>query len=196
MRKPFGFLRFRCGASARSLSNVGGSGGNMRPYLSLVFLFSSSVAASLLLITDVSADGSRSQLRTPDQSGILETVSSSTPVIDLGNPFFKDLGTNGRACVTCHVPDQAWSITPTDVRHRFDTSDGTDPIFRTVDGSNSPNADISTADARRRAYSMLLSKGVIRVGIGIPAEGEFTLVAVDHPYHFANANQPAITRPM
>jgi cytochrome c peroxidase len=160
----------------------------------LAVLFLSSLAASLLLITTVSADGSRSQLRTPDQSGVLETVSSSTPVIDLGNPFFKDLGTNGRACVTCHVPDQAWSITPMDIRRRFDTSDGIDPIFRTVDGSNSPNADISTTDARRRAFSMLLSKGVIRVGIGIPVEGEFTLVAVDDPYYFASAGQLSLVR--
>ena len=67
------------------------------------------------------------------------------------------------------------------VRKVFARTGGLDPIFRTNDGSNSPNADVSTEAARRSAYSMLLTRGVIRVGIGIPAGGEFELVAVDDP---------------
>ena len=41
---------------------------------------------------------------------------------------------------------------------------GSDPIFRTNDGSNSPDADVSTLEARRAAYTMLLSKALIRIG--------------------------------
>ncbi len=35
------------------------------------------------------------------------------------NPFFKPLGTNGRACVTCHDPSAGWTITPVHIRARF-----------------------------------------------------------------------------
>jgi hypothetical protein len=62
------------------------------------------------------------------------------------------------------------------------------------DGSNSPNADVSTLEARRAAYSMLLTKGVIRVGIGLPAGAEFDLVAVDDPYGYASAAELSLFR--
>jgi hypothetical protein len=152
------------------------------------------VVASLLLITDVSARGGLAEIRTIDPDGILETVSSSGAAVNQRNPFFLSLGTNGRACVTCHVPGESWSVSASEVRRRFDATAGTDPIFRTVDGSNSPKADVSTLDARRHAYSMLLNRGVIRVGIGVPADAEFQLVAVDDPYGFANASQLSLFR--
>src|SRR5262249_9071614 len=49
-------------------------------------------------------------------------------------------------------------------------------------------------EARRSAYSMLLTKGLIRVGIGIPANAEFELVWVDDPYGFASASQLSLFR--
>ena len=119
---------------------------------------------------------------------------STTGALDLGNEFFQNLGTNGRRCATCHVPEDGWTITPTDVQKRFAQTQGTDPIFRTNDGSNSPNADVSTLAARRTAYSMLLTKGLIRVGIGIPSAGEFVLDAVDDPYGFASAAELSLFR--
>ena len=91
--------------------------------------------------------------------------------------------------VTCHLPSSGWSLTPSEVRLRFLLSQGADPLFRTVDGSNSPAADVTTVAARRTAYSMLLNKGVIRVGIGIPANAEFTLATVDDPYGYASAEE-------
>src|SRR5262249_2504247 len=72
--------------------------------------------------------------------------------------------------------------------------DGTDPIFRTVDGSNSPAADVSTVEARRSAYSMLLNKGLIRIGIAIPANAEFDLVAVDDPYGYGGSKEVSLFR--
>jgi hypothetical protein len=171
----------------------------MRRYTSLMALAVTSVVVSLLLIGNASAKSEHdTELETPDHSGVLETISSRDlrDIHDLerSNPFFQSLGTNGRACVTCHVPDQDWTITPADVRRRFEASGGTDPIFRTNDGSNSPSADVSTRAARRRAYSMLLSRGVIRVGMPIPAGAEFQLVAVDDPYGYANANDLSLFR--
>ena len=56
---------------------------------------------------------------------------------DLSNPFFRSLGTNDRACVNCHEPENAWSTTPTHIQQHFDVDGGiTDPLFRPVDGAN------------------------------------------------------------
>lgn len=128
-----------------------------------------------------------------DPTGILRTYNTNGS-IDFDNPFFQALGTNGRSCGSCHQPADGWTIVPSHVQTRFETTDGEDPLFRTNDGSNSPSADVSTVDARRRAYSMLLTKGLIRVGIGVPANAEFTLVDVDDPYGYASAAELSLFR--
>ncbi len=119
---------------------------------------------------------------------------STVGKVDLTGPFFQSLGSNGRACASCHQPSVGWTVTPPDIEARFQATAGTDPIFRTVDGANSPTADVSTVEARRAAYSMLLNKGLIRVGIGIPPNAEFELVAVDDPYGYASANELSLFR--
>jgi hypothetical protein len=126
-------------------------------------------------------------------TGAAQTFSTKGRV-DMTNPFFQSLGTNGRTCFTCHRPESGWTVTPAGVRERFEATAGLDPIFRTNDGSNSPGADVSTVEARRRAYNMLLSKGLIRVGLGIPADAEFTLEAVDDPYGFASSHELSLFR--
>ena len=115
-------------------------------------------------------------------SGFVRTVDLNGP-LDLDNPFFKDLGTNGRSCFSCHRPGQGWTITPETVQHRFEESRGLDPIFRTNDGSNCEGADVSTLGKRREAYSLLLDRGLIRVGIDVPSGAEFVIDSVDDPYH-------------
>lgn len=120
----------------------------------------------------------------PDASGSVATFSTQGG-IDLGNTFFQPLsGSNGRACSTCHLPGQGWSITPQGVQQRFNSTAGTDPIFRTNDGANAPQADVSTLAARRTAYSMLLNKAAIRIGLPVPTGAEFELVDISDPYHF------------
>ncbi|HEX3481439.1 MAG TPA: hypothetical protein VHT91_40780, partial [Kofleriaceae bacterium] len=136
-----------------------------------------------------------------DPTGVFTTVSTHGS-IDLNNEFFQDLGTNGRRCVTCHVPTSGWTLTPRQLQTVFNATDGgkfedgfgLSAVFRTVDGSNSPNADVSTLAKRRQAYSLLLNKGVIRIGLAIPPGAEFDLVAVDDPYHFASAAQLSLFR--
>lgn len=128
-----------------------------------------------------------------NSTGIATTISTNG-AIDLTNEFFQDLGTNGRRCVTCHQPSDGWTVTPTGLQARFEDTAGTDPIFRTNDGSNSPHDDVSTVQARRKAYSMLLTKGLIRVGLPIPGNAEFDLVAVDDPYQFASAAELSMFR--
>jgi hypothetical protein len=129
----------------------------------------------------------------PNSTGAAATFSTAG-FIDLTNPFFQSLGTNGRSCVSCHVQGEGWTITPRGVQARFAATQGTDPIFRTNDGSNSPLADVSTLAARQRAYSMLLTKALIRVGIGIPDGAEFELAGVDDPYGFASAKELSLFR--
>lgn len=126
-------------------------------------------------------------------SGMAATYSTAGR-IDLRNPFFKVFGTNGRSCNTCHQASAGWTITPANVQARFRATRGTDPIFRTNDGSVSPNADVSTLAARRKAYAMLLTRGLIRVGLPIPPNAEFTLVEVDDPYGYASATELSLFR--
>jgi cytochrome c peroxidase len=124
-----------------------------------------------------------------NESGTARTISvTESPVVAEDNPFFMELGVNGRRCVTCHQPAENMTVSAAGIRARFDATGGTDPIFRTNDGSNSPLADVSTLEARRTAYSLLLSKGLIRVGLPIPADAEFELMAVDDPAGYAGNN--------
>jgi len=136
-----------------------------------------------------------------DATGVFTTVSAHGS-IDLDNEFFQDLGSNGRRCVSCHVPTVGWTITPTQLKATFDQTDGgkyddglgLSAVFRPVDGANSPTADLSSVAKRRAGYSMLLNRGVIRIGLPIPANAEFELVAVDDPYHFASAKELSLFR--
>lgn len=123
-----------------------------------------------------------------------DATYSTAGFIDLTNPFFKSLGSNGRSCASCHIPSQGWTITPQGIQAIFDKTAGLDPIFRLVDGANSPTANVSTVEERREAYSMLLNKGNIRVGIGIPADAEFILAEVDDPYGFASETELSLFR--
>jgi cytochrome c peroxidase len=128
-----------------------------------------------------------------DPTGIFRTYIVNGTV-DFDNPFFQSLGTNERSCGSCHQPADGWTIVPSHVRARFEATDGEDPIFRTNDGSDSPQADVSTVEARQSAYSMLLTKGLIRVGIGVPSNAEFELVGVDDPYGYASATELSLFR--
>jgi hypothetical protein len=137
----------------------------------------------------------------PNKAGFSTTVSTQGK-IDLTNEFFQDLGTNGRRCVSCHLPTAGWGITPQQVQEVFAATHGGEyedalglgAIFRLNDGANSPNADVSTYQKRKTAYSMLLNKGLIRVGIGIPSGAEFDLLKADDPYKFASAAELSLFR--
>lgn len=114
----------------------------------------------------------------PNSAGLMETKGN----IDTRNAFFRDLGTNGRSCSTCHQFSDGMSVTPQHIQLRFRQSSGAEPIFRPVDGANCNNLDVSTLAARQSAYSLLLNKGLIRVAIDVPLDAEFTVIGVDNPY--------------
>lgn len=129
----------------------------------------------------------------PDDSGWSRSFTASGHV-DTKNPFFQPLGSNGRSCSSCHRPEDGWSVTPQGLSARFQASGGLDPVFRPVDGAVSPTADVSSVAARQKAYALLLQKGLIRVGLPIPPEAEFTLAAVDDPYGYASARELSLFR--
>ena len=119
----------------------------------------------------------------PNDSGFVETYNINNTSIDLTGPFFQSLGTNGRSCSSCHRPLEAWGISAAEVQARFLLTQGLDPIFRTNDGSNCDhNINTSTVEGRRAAYSLLLSRGLIRIALSPPANAQFTVVGVQNPY--------------
>ena len=151
------------------------------------------LATVVLSERDATAASGQSAALYPNASGMSATFSTNGR-IDGSNPFFQSLGTNGRSCSSCHQPATGWSVTPGSIQQRFRDTQGLDPIFRVNDGAVSPNADVSTLAARRSAFAMLLSKGLIRVGIGLPAGAEFALDAVDDPYGYASAQELSLFR--
>jgi cytochrome c peroxidase len=134
-------------------------------------------------------------LVTADGSGFLSTYSTAGG-IDLSNSFFQSLGTNGRSCASCHQPGDAWTVTPPHIQARFYFSGGNDPIFRTNDGANCPSADVSSFQARRSAYSLLLTKGLIRVSLPVPSTADFSIQNIQDPYACPETtnSQPALYR--
>jgi hypothetical protein len=125
-----------------------------------------------------------------DPSGQVTTFSTAGAIdVSSANPFFQSLGTNGRSCGSCHLPSDGWGLSATSAQKIFDATQGTDPLFRPIDGAVSPGADVSTLVARQAAYVLLRTKGLIRVSLPLPANAEFQVAAVDDPYHAAGPTQ-------
>jgi hypothetical protein len=115
--------------------------------------------------------------------GASETYSTVAGGIDETGPFFQNMGTNGRTCASCHVPGEGMSISAAGVQQRFAITAGQDPIFRTVDGSNcNHGVDVSSRPGMMSAYSLLLNRGLIRIGIAVPANADYQVVSVNNQY--------------
>jgi hypothetical protein len=115
--------------------------------------------------------------------GASETYSTTGGGIDETGPFFQSMGANGRSCGTCHQPSDGMSISAAGVQQRFSLTLGRDPLFRTVDGSNCDHGiDVSTLAAMSNAYSLLRTRGLIRVAIAVPAKPDFRIVSVSNQY--------------
>jgi cytochrome c peroxidase len=119
----------------------------------------------------------------PNPHGASQTYSTNGGGIDLTGPFFQSLGTNGRTCGTCHQPSDGMSVSAANVQLRFLLTQGQDPIFRPVDGSNcNHNIDVSTLAGRAAAYSLLRTRGLIHIAIDVPANANYRVVSVNNPY--------------
>ena len=144
--------------------------------------FTAITAVAALCALGASEYGEERSLSFHDLSGRFTTVTENTN-FDLENPFFRSLGSNGRSCGTCHVASDAWTITPEHVQARFWGTNGQDPLFNSVDGSNCGENSPSTFAEAKQAYRLLLDKALIRVKFAIPANAEFQLAATDDPYN-------------
>jgi cytochrome c peroxidase len=136
------------------------------------------VLAATLMITGVAAGVAFSIFRPfADDSGNVQsapsdiTISTTTtggvatvvPVVaplDPSNKFFDPtFGTNGQACVTCHLPSDGFSVHVATIQNAFQATGLTDPLFRLNDTANNPNGSSTAAN-----YSLILNLGVARIG--------------------------------
>src|SRR5690606_18149524 len=117
--------------------------------------------------------------------GRLGILNAAGEIATVGHPFFEPLGTNGRACVSCHQPADGMSLAVSSIRQRWHDTDGTDPIFAAVDGMNCPH--LPPGDPA--SHSLLLERGLFRIPLpwppvdeaGRPIAPEFTLEVVRDP---------------
>src|SRR5262249_35345145 len=99
-----------------------------------------------------------------DPSGQLRLLNKSGEVETKGHPFFTPLGSNGRSCVTCHQPTTAMSLSLDLIRNRWTDTNGKDPLFAAVDGSNCPNL----LEDKEESHSLLLERGLFRITLPWP----------------------------
>lgn len=117
--------------------------------------------------------------------GQVGVLNASGPYDTKGHPFFEPIGSNGRACVTCHQPADAMSLSLRSVRERWEATRGRDPLFAAVDGMNCPN--LTPGDPT--SHSLLLERGLFRIALpwpprradGTAIEPEFTIDVVRDP---------------
>jgi hypothetical protein len=117
-----------------------------------------------------------------DPTGSIATTQPGGATQTAENAFFANLGINDRTCFSCHEPQTGWTVSAASVQARFNASQGADPIFRLFDGATCPSDDVSTVAAKLQAYSLLLNKGLIRIGLQVPATAEYQIVSVVDPY--------------
>jgi cytochrome c peroxidase len=126
-----------------------------------------------------------------DRTGIIGTLNADGPVNERG-AFFQSLGTNGRTCATCHVASQAMSLSAEGIQIRFSQTRGKDPLFAAVDGANCPTARTGNA----ADHSLLLSHGLIRIFLPLPATAQFSVSVVHDPYGCAVVPGPDGGQPL
>lgn len=116
-----------------------------------------------------------------DPAGCAGSYNKTGPTNVLENAFFQELGTNGRSCATCHLPPSGMSIGVANIQARLKNNHGTDPLFASVDGANCPNylpPNIDGRDDFSNAHSLLLTRGLLRIFLPVPAGAEFTVKVV------------------
>ena len=126
-----------------------------------------------------------------DKTGAVATFNTGGD-IDQSNAFFQSLGTNGRSCGSCHQADQSFSISAKGVREIYEQTHGEDPLFASVDGANCP----TNTSKDRAAHSLLLERGLIRIGINMPVNPQFTIAVVHDPYGCALTSDPKTGLPV
>ena len=112
--------------------------------------------------------------------GMVGIINADGAVNPVGHAFFEALGTNGRACVTCHQPSNAMSVSVEAIQGRWRETGGTDPVFAAIDGSDCP----SLPQDKASSHSLLLNRGLFRINAAWPPKGvapDFQLEVVRDP---------------
>jgi hypothetical protein len=137
-------------------------------------------------------------------SGRFGLVNADGAVATADHPFFEAIGGNGRACVTCHQPADAMSLSVETIKRRWDETNGRDPLFTAIDGMNCPH--LPQGDPA--SHSLLLDRGLIRVFLPWPPrahdggviEPEFGMEVVrdptgcnTHPEYGLTSAEPTIS---
>jgi cytochrome c peroxidase len=179
---PFRFISCRCSAKAyksRRIQNIG-----RRALLACALLLALSGARAAWGNFGSSIIFNLQPFLDP--TGFIATYNVHGK-IDMTNPFFQNLGTNGRNCATCHQASDAMSISAAHAQARFANTHGADPLFASVDGANCPTVTDRTDAA---AHSLVRQHGLIRIGLALPAVMQFTINVVHDPYGCAMVPDP------
>ena len=121
-----------------------------------------------------------------DSTGAVATFTPAGKFVESG-AFFQNLGTNGRTCASCHVVSNAMGLSAKHAEHVFERTNGADPLFSAVDGAVCPTAGAGKA----LDFSLLRHYGLIRIGLQVPANAQFTITAVHDPYGCALVTDPS-----
>jgi len=98
-----------------------------------------------------------------------DAVARGRAAFNEGN--LRELGGNGRACADCHVPSEAFQLSPAIARARFeallsklsDNKNADDPLFRPVDAD-----DFRVNGENASNFSNLVDNGLVRVTLPLP----------------------------
>jgi hypothetical protein len=142
-------------------------------------------ASSLLWIDPGTKDELPASTSHANFYGELGVLNANGSVAMDDHPFFAPLGSNGRACVTCHQPAYGMSVSAEGLRERWRATKGKDPVFAAVDGSNCPHLP----QTDEGSHSLLLDRGLFRVSLPWPPRDsrgnhvhpEFTMETVRDP---------------
>jgi hypothetical protein len=121
-----------------------------------------------------------------DPSGTLRVLLQGGPMKTAGHPFFTAIGPDGRACVTCHQPEDGMSLSAATAARHWQETGGKDPLFAAYDGSNCP----TLSQGERASHSLLLDHGLFRIqrpwppkdAAGKAITPDFTIEVVRDPW--------------
>ncbi|HEV7289837.1 hypothetical protein [Sphingomonas sp.] len=120
------------------------------------------------------------QLDYRNANGTLRLLLDNGPMETKDHPFFTAIGPNGRACVTCHQPADAMSLSAASAARQWQRNGAKDPLFAASDGSNCP----SLPQGERASHSLLIDHGLIRIARPWPPKDvkpDFTIEVVRDP---------------
>jgi cytochrome c peroxidase len=144
------------------------------------------LTAAVLTMATVTAcsDSDSSTIATNDSAGAAGSTDAPTGEQLFNQPLSDS---NGRACATCHVPEDDFTLTPEHVAQVL-TANPKDPLFAAIDADD-PTAEPPTFEH--------LKKGLVRVWLTLPdnmdlIDQDGTVVTPDHRKMFVWRSVPSI----